>query len=118
MSKSTTTTRPTDVMGKALAHFKALGVKKIEVKEWNTTIYSKPMTMAEKKVLLDMVQNSNDDTDILIRTLIFKAEDELGNKLFDVSDKKNLSNNVSSDVIIKIVDEMVLDITIKKQEEK
>ena len=74
----------------AKKHFAEQDVKVIEVPEWgdenqSLKIYSKPLTLAETSKLYKM--SKEDDLTMMAYVLIYKALDENGDKLFDLSDK-------------------------------
>jgi len=102
------------VLDKAKAHFDKLDTKAIEVPEWDTVIYSTPFTMGEKKSLWKFAKD--DDFEFMVRTLILKALDKDGNKMFDISNKIELMNKVSPDVITRIVGEISTSQTVEEQE--
>jgi len=92
------------ILDNAKAHFDTLETKSIDVPEWDDVIYSTPFTMGEKKTLWKFAKG--DDFEFMVRTLILKALDKDGNKMFDLSDKVALMNNVSPDVITRVVSEI------------
>jgi hypothetical protein len=102
------------VLDNAISHFDKIEIKVIEVPEWDSIIYSTPFTMGEKKTLWKFAKD--DDFEFMVRTLILKALDKDGKKLFDISDKINLMNKVSPPVIERIVGEISLSQTIEDME--
>ena len=92
------------ILDNVKAHFDKLETRLIEVPEWDTVIYCTPFTMAEKKSLRKFAKG--DDFEFMVRTLILKALDKDGNKMFDLSDKVAFMNNVSPDVITRVVSEI------------
>ena len=102
------------VLDNAKAHFDKLETKAIEVPEWDTIIYSTPFTMGQKKTLWKFAKD--DDFEFMVRTLILKALDKDGKKLFDISNKLELMNNASPDVITRIVGEISVSQTIDDME--
>ena len=92
------------ILDNAKAHFDTLDTKVIDVPEWDDVIYSTPFTMGEKKTLWKFAKG--DDFEFMVRTLILKALDKDGNKMFDLSDKVAFMNNVSPDVITRVVSEI------------
>jgi len=103
-----------NVLESAKAHFDKLEVRAIEAPEWDTIVYSTPFTMGEKKSLWKFAKN--DDFEFMVRTLILKAVDKDGKKMFDISNKVELMNNVSPDVITRIVGEISASQSIEEQE--
>lgn len=102
------------ILDKAKAHFDKIDTKTIEVPEWDTVIYATPFTMGEKKSLWKFAKE--DDFEFMVRTLILKALDKDGNKLFDISNKVELMNKVSPDVITRVVGEISITQTIDEME--
>jgi len=98
------------ILDNAKSHFDKIETKAIEVPEWDTIIYSNPFTMGEKKSLWKFAKD--DDFEFMVRTLILKALDKDGNKLFDISNKVELMNKVSPDVITRIVGEISMSQTV------
>jgi len=89
------------VLDNAKAHFDKLETKVIEVEEWDTVIYSTPFTMGEKKKLWKHAKE--DDIEFMVRTLLLKALNKDGEKMFDLSDKITLMNHVDPNVIVRVV---------------
>ncbi len=92
------------ILDNAKSHFDKLETKVIDVPEWDAIVYSTPFTMGEKKSLWKFAKE--DDFEFMVRTLILKALDGDGNKLFDLSNKIELMNHASPDVITRIVGEI------------
>ena len=89
------------VLDKAKAHFDSIETKVIEVEEWDCTIYATPFTMGEKKKLWKHAKE--DDIEFMVRTLLLKALDKDGEKMFDLADKITLMNHVDPNVIVRVV---------------
>ena len=91
-------------------HFAEQDVKVIEVPEWGDEdnplkIYSKPLTLAETSKLYKM--SKEDDLTMMAYVLIYKALDENGDKLFDLSDKNSLLNKVDREVLVNIAQQIM-----------
>lgn len=92
----------------ARAHFSRQAVRIIEVEEWPgddgkpLVIYAKPLTLAEKQKLRNFAQQFG-DMEILAQTLILKAEDAQGEKLFTIADKHALMHATDPDVLARVV---------------
>ena len=80
------------VLDNAKSHFESLETKAIEVEEWSTVIYATPFTMGEKKKLWKHAKE--DDIEFTVRTLILKALNKDGSKMFSIEDKITLMNHV------------------------
>jgi len=94
----------------AVKHFAEQDVKVIEVPEWGDEdnplkIFSKPLTLAETSKLYKM--SKDDDLTMMAYVLIYKALDENGNKLFDLSDKNSLLNKVDREVLVNIAQQIM-----------
>ena len=94
----------------AVKHFAEQDVKVIEVPEWGDEenplkIYSKPLTLAETSKLYKMSQE--DDLTMMAYVLIYKALDENGDKLFDLSDKNSLLNKVDREVLVSVAQQIM-----------
>lgn len=90
------------------AHFSSQAVRTIEVPEWAgvdgqpMVIYARPLTLSEKQRLRSLAQTGG-EMEILVNTLILKAEDGEGKKLFTVADKHDLMNKADPDVVARVV---------------
>jgi hypothetical protein len=102
------------ILDKAKSHFDKLETRTIEVPEWDAVIYATPFTMGEKKSLWKFAKD--DDFEFMVRTLILKALDKDGNKMFDISNKVELMNKVSPDVITRVVSEISISQTVEDME--
>ena len=100
------------ILDKATAHFDGMGIRQIEISEWDTVIHCSPFTMNEKRKLLKVAKN--DDLEFLVRALIMKAKDAQGNSVFDLSDKVTLMNNVDPDVITRVVTEITASASVEE----
>jgi len=86
---------------KAIAHFKDKGQQVINVLEWDLDVYFTPFTIGEKETL-----TKHDGMEFYLRALILKAEDEQGEKIFTLADRKKLKDHVDGSVVQRIVNEM------------
>ena len=100
------------VLDNAKSHFDSLEPKVIEVEEWDTVIYASPFTMGEKKKLWKHAKE--DDIEFMVRTLILKALNKDGTKMFDISDKITLMNHVDPNVIVRVVGDISVADTIEE----
>ena len=105
----------------AKVHFSGLAVEMTEVPEWGTDgeplqVYYKPMTLAEKNKLYKLAQN--DDLEIMAYTLIYKALDSDGNKIFDLGDKRALMHEVDADVAAELAGKIMSGASIEEQKGK
>ena len=94
-----------DILDKAKEHFKSIDRKIIEVPEWGQTVYSKPLTLADKRKLTRTTKP--DDVTLFADVLILKAEDKEGKKIFTPDDRDRLMNKVDPDVVSAISTEIL-----------
>lgn len=94
---------------KATAHFRAqVGgtMNKITVPEWETDIYFKSVnTLREESKLIELAQQGK-TVEALVETLIMKARNQDGTKMFGLPDKMIFMNEVDPQVVIRVVGEM------------
>lgn len=97
------------VLERATAHFRnkisgAMG--KVVVPEWDCTIWFKESnTLKEESKLIELAQQGK-TVDALVETLIVKARNEDGTKMFGPMDKVVFMNEVDPNVVIRVVGEM------------
>jgi hypothetical protein len=98
------------ILDRAKAHFDKQGITEIVVPEWAdekgeaTVIYSKPLTLAEKKKLIKFAKE--DDIEFVARLIIMKALDKTGEPVFDISDRISLLNSVDPNILSRIAGKM------------
>lgn len=97
------------VLDKATAHFRnqiSGEMKWIEVPEWETKIYYKTVTnLREEGKILELSQQGK-NVEALVESLIIKARNEDGSKMFNMVDKPTLLNEVDPKVLVRVVGEM------------
>jgi hypothetical protein len=99
----------TQAIDKMTAHFRnkiSGDLLKVWVEEWEMTIYYKSAsTLKEQAKVIELAQKGN-TVEALVETLIQRARDAEGNKIFKFADKEVLMNEVDPDVLIRVVGEM------------
>jgi hypothetical protein len=81
-------------------------MKIIEVPEWETKIYYKTATnLREEGRVLELSQQGK-TVEALVESLIIKARNEDGTKMFGIADKSVLMNEVDPKVLVRVVGEM------------
>ena len=105
-----------DILDKAKEHFKSIDRKIIEVPEWNQTVYSKPLTLADKRKLTRTIKP--DDVTLFADVLILKAEDKEGNKLYTLENKHTLMHSVDPEVVARVAQQILEVIPIEDWEKK
>lgn len=102
-------TKPLD---KVTAHFrnKISGeMSNIYVEEWDLKIYYKSAnTLRDESRLIELAQQGK-TVEALVETLIMKARNEDGTKMFVPADKTVFMNEVDPQVLIRVVGEMNTD---------
>lgn len=99
----------TKVLDKATAHFRAKisgELKKITVPEWETDIYFKTSTTLKEQAKIIELAQKNSTVEALVETLIIKARQIDGSKMFSSLDKSVFMNEVDPDVLIRVVGEI------------
>lgn len=73
-----------------------------EVKEWNATIYYRPaMSFKEQSKIMEL-QQANKFSEALVETIITKAMDKDGNKVFSPADRVTLMNEADPNVVVRV----------------
>lgn len=114
-------TKQTNPMDKITGHFrnKISGkMSSIYVKEWDLTIYYKNSnTLQEESKLIELAQKGK-TVEALVETLIIKARNEDGTKMFKPMDRTVLLNEADPTTLIAAVGDMnaVLDIDVEETE--
>jgi hypothetical protein len=97
------------ILDKATAHFRnqiSAEMKFIEVKEWDCKVFYKAATsLKEEGKILELSQQGK-SVEALVESLIIRARNEDGTKMFNFADKAALLNEVDPKVLIRIVGEM------------
>lgn len=92
------------VIDRVQSHFEQ-GRTCLEVPEWGEDpdnplkIYSTPLTLREKKRIVEMTSDNNEAT---ARVVILKACDEKGDAIFDIADLQTLMRKADADVLERI----------------
>ena len=97
------------ILERATAHFRnkiSGDMKKITVPEWECDIYYKSSnTLKEQAKLIELAQQGK-TVEALVETLIIKARNQDGTRMFTMPDKATFMNEVDPKVIIRVVAEM------------
>jgi hypothetical protein len=97
------------VLEKATGHFReklTADMKSVFVPEWESKIYFKTtITLKEQSKLIELA-TSGKQVEALVETLIVKARNEDGTKMFTPLDKQVFLNEVDPNVIIRVVAEI------------
>lgn len=100
----------TTALEKATEHFRSKlsgSMKSVTVPEWgDLKIYFKDTnTLKEESKLIELAQQ-NKVVEALVETLIVKARNEDGTKMFSTLDKNTFLNEVDPTVVIRVVGEI------------
>lgn len=97
------------VIERATSHFRSklsAEMKSVYVPEWECKIFFKPtITLKEQSKLIELA-SSGKQVEALCESLIVKARNEDGSKMFSAADKVVLMNEVDPSVIIRVVGEI------------
>lgn len=97
------------VLEKATAHFRnqiSGEMKSIDVPEWGIKVHYKTAnTLKEEGRILELSQQGK-TVEALVESLIIRARNEDGTRMFSLADKPTLLNEVDPKVLIKIAGEM------------
>lgn len=97
------------VLDKATSHFRekvSAEMKFVYVPEWDAKIFFKPsITLREQSKLIELASQGK-QVEALCESLIVKARNEDGTKMFSTVDKVTLMNEVDPNVIIRVVGEI------------
>lgn len=101
-----------DIFESISAHFNA--TRSIEVPEWNTTIFWKPITaLDQEKVMRAVKAKGGSDTELGYRMLIEKALNASGEKMFDIGKLEFLRTQADAMVVARIVAAMTATLTVE-----
>lgn len=94
---------------KMTAHFRTKisgDMRKLHVEEWGMDIWFKEAnTLAEEGALIKLAQEGK-TVEALVETLITKARNADGTRMFKKADKVTMMNEVDPAVLIRVVGEM------------
>lgn len=99
----------------AVEHFSSKEVRKIEVPEWDTVLYSKNLTLDDRAKWLSRA--NGDSTDYMVYAVIFGLTDDKGEPVFDIGDKGKLRRNVDPDIVAKLAN-FVLQVAGPEEEDR
>lgn len=98
-----------NALDKMTAHFRnkiSGDLKSIKVPEWDVEIFFKTTnTLAEEGRMIKLAQEGK-TVEALVETLIVKARNADGTKMFKLADKPTFMNEVDPQVLIRVTGEM------------
>lgn len=95
----------TDVLKKISQHYQSAiagDLEKIEVKEWDMEIYCRKTYPFKDEAKVIELQAQGKTVEALVESLLVKALDKNGKKIFRDADRINLMNEADPAVIIKV----------------
>lgn len=108
------------VLERATTHFRnqiSGEMVKITVPEWDCDLYFKNVnTLKDEAKLIELAQQGK-TVEALVETLIMKARDADGNRVFGPTDKVVFMNEVDPAVVIRVVGEMNNVLAVPSQDE-
>jgi hypothetical protein len=98
------------ILDKATSHFReklSAEMKYVVVPEWDDAkiYYKSTITLREQSKLIEL-SSQGKTVEALVESLIVKARNEDGTKMFSMPDKMTFLNEVDPNVIIRVVGEM------------
>ena len=76
---------------------------KVEVPEWDTTLYAKPSISLARLGEIMELSNNGKSAEAMVMTLIHRLIDAEGNSVFRKSEKNELLRSVDPDVLSRII---------------
>jgi hypothetical protein len=97
------------ILENATAHFRnqiSGAMQFVDAPEWGTKIYYKAaVSLKEEGKILELSQQGK-TVEALVESLIVRARNEDGTKMFNFADKATLLNEVDPKVLIRLIGEM------------
>ncbi len=93
------------VLQKATQHFRSKldgSLEKIHVPEWEVDVYFYPTTPLKDESSILKLQQEGKTVEALVQSLIIKARNADGSRLFQPADRVTLMNEVDPKVIIRV----------------
>ena len=94
------------VLDNARNHYKKQlsgGLEKLEVPEWDATVYFKPAVSFQQQQKIYEYTQKGDLVEAMVETLMQRCLTEDGKKMFSFADRAVLKNEVDPEVIIRVV---------------
>lgn len=99
----------------AVSHFSNKEIRELHVPEWETTLYSKNLSLDDKGRWIR--RSDGDTTDYMVYAVIYGCTDSQGEPVFDVGDKHKLRTHVDPEVLSRVAN-FVLQIDGETEEER
>ena len=94
-----------NVLEKATQHFRSKldgSLEKIRVDEWDTDVYFYPTSPLKDESSILKLQQEGKNVEALVQSLIIKARNADGSRMFATADRVTLMNEVDPKVILKV----------------
>ncbi len=92
-----------DFLEKVKAQYDDFGLKEIQLDDIGT-IYYKPMTLAERKVIQQIAKTPSE---LPAATIVVKALDENGERMFNNMSKMDLIRGVNADLLDDVASQLI-----------
>lgn len=95
-----TTSNP--ILERAKAHFAEVSSNRrhLEVDEWDCTIYTKPLTLAQRQKCYALAKG--EQLVAFAHAIIMKAENEDGERIFSIKDLPAFKGQIDSEVTLRV----------------
>ena len=95
-----------DLLKKIVALNDTAGLRAVSVPEWETTLYFRPLTPADR-IHIRRGINPEDDMDLMVSTLQHMALDKEGNQVFDgtMIERAQLLKSLDMNVLIRVIND-------------
>jgi hypothetical protein len=93
------------VIQRATQHFRAKldgSLQSVEVPEWEATVYYYPTTPLKDESAILKLQQEGKTVEALVQSLVVKARNADGSKMFAPADRVTLMNEVDPKIIIRV----------------
>lgn len=97
------------ILEKATAHFREkinADMKSVYVPEWDTKIWFKSTISLREQSRLIELSTQGKTVEAVVESMIVKARNEDGSKMFTVADKPTLMNEIDPNVLIRVIGEI------------
>lgn len=97
------------ILDKAKAHFSdrmSGGLRSVSIPEWDTTVFFKPSISLQQQAPISKLLAEGKNEEALVKTVIIRALDEDGKRLFREADKLELMTKCDPAIIANLVMEM------------
>lgn len=102
MSDTPTPSLGDKIMAAASRHYHSLGPRKIEVPEWECSIWFKPVNVTEQQAYLREAAFNGGTEHAYVKAIIDKAMDENGTKLFTLEHRMALLHASYGEVVRRV----------------